>query len=126
MDFSEMKLKIPQLPSSPFVHMSHGLAMSDDGTDSTEDIHVRGHSTALVPSRQGGGNWPERRDSRTLRGAPDSPRESDAAMEDNTLDAVRMMESQRMSLENADGLDLYAFRASLDSNPGVRLVCASN
>jgi hypothetical protein len=121
MDFSDLKLKIPQLPSSPFVHMSLGRALSEDGTESTEDIHVRGHSTALVPSRQGGSR-PERRDSRTLRGAPDSPRESEATGDDNTLDAVRMMESQRMSLENADGLDLYAFRASLDSNPGVRLV----
>ena len=42
--------------------------------------------------------------------------------EDNTLDSVRMHESQRMSLDNADSSDFYAFRNSLGSESEGRAV----
>mgnify|MGYP005993603059 CR=1 FL=1 len=46
--------------------------------------------------------------------------------EDNTLDSVRMHESQRMSLDNADSSDLYAFRNSLGSESEGRVVSETN
>ena len=113
LDVSDLKFKLHPLPVSPF--------QSGGGLDATL-FRSGDASTALVPSTTPRGlaisPGSVGRPLASLSASGGAPALPAVGEEDGTLDTVKMMESQRMSLENADGLDLYAFRTSMDSYPG--------
>jgi hypothetical protein len=117
-DISELKFKFHPLPVSPFV--AAGSSRGPYGSDNAlDDAAGGGRSSALVRSSA---TTPH------VGGISPKPRLAELAVtarsteEDSTLDAFRLHESQRLSMENGDGLDLHAFRMSMDSNPSARHV----
>jgi hypothetical protein len=116
-DISELKFKFHPLPVSPFV--AAGSSRGSYGSDNALDDATGGRSSALVRSSA---TTPH------VGGISPKPRLAELAVtarsteEDSTLDAFRLHESQRLSMENGDGLDLHAFRMSMDSNPSARHV----
>jgi len=133
-----LRLHIHPLPSSPPFIPSSTEPYSDDGTESTDDL-MHGRSKTLVPSHQStpkansaspkaastGVASGASRLSGAVQGLGGAGSMSGAGdhrggEEDNTLEAARLLESQRYSLENADSMDMYAFRSSFDNNSGSR------
>lgn len=120
LDLSELKVKFHPLPASPFVGANHhARALSNDNLGPGLQDGSQASNMALVPSL-----------ATTPRAGGISPKPPLAEMtatarsmeEDSTLDAFRLHESQRLSMENADGLDLHTFRMSMESNHSGRQV----
>lgn len=121
MDFSDLKLRIAPLPSSPFAHADTAGARGR-GISDLDNALVPAHSPSFGSRPTGSERGPSMQStSQDKSGGGNNLSRSLAQItkhdSDNTLDAVLLQESQRRRLESGEGSDLLP-RLSGDGRSG--------